>query len=126
MQAVSAPTGAISSREDALVLLEKAAKYFRTYEPHTPLAPGLERLIGWGRMTVAELMGELLPDDQSRAMYSQLTGVRLDGSDSQRYVAPPVTAQSSPTEQPASAEPQAAEEDTGWTGSPEPTAEPSW
>ncbi|WP_226665401.1 type VI secretion system protein TssA [Microbulbifer aggregans] len=83
------PTGAITSREDALRLLEKAAKYFRTYEPHTPLAPGLERLVGWGRMTVAELMTELLPDDQSRSIYSQLTGVKLDGTDNQRYVAPP-------------------------------------
>ena len=125
MQMVSVPTGAITSREDALQLLEKAAKYFRTYEPHTPLAPGLERLIGWGRMTVAELMGELLPDDHSRAMYSQLTGVRLDGSDSQRYVAPPVT-QSTPAEQPAAgAESQPAQEDAGWAA-PEPTAEPSW
>ncbi|MFV8783883.1 type VI secretion system protein TssA [Microbulbifer sp. SA54] len=86
---LSVPTGEITSREDALKLLEKAAKYFRTYEPHTPLAPGLERLVGWGRMTVAELMAELLPDDQSRSIYSQLTGVKLDGSDSQRYVAPP-------------------------------------
>lgn len=88
-QGITLPTGAITSREDALMLLEKAARYFRTYEPHTPLAPGLERLLNWGRMTVAELMSELLPDDQSRAMYSQLTGVKLDGSDSQRYVAPP-------------------------------------
>jgi type VI secretion system protein ImpA len=84
------PTEPLSSREDALRLLEQAAKYFRTYEPHTPLAPGLERLIDWGRMTVSELMAELLPEDQSRAIYSQLTGVKLDGSDTQRYVAPPV------------------------------------
>lgn len=83
------PSGVITSREDALKLLEKAAKYFRTYEPHTPLAPGLERLVGWGRMTVAELMTELLPDDQSRSIYSQLTGVKLDGTDTQRYIAPP-------------------------------------
>ncbi|MFC6981366.1 ImpA family type VI secretion system protein [Microbulbifer taiwanensis] len=87
---VAVAAGPVSSREGALKLLEEAAKYFRTYEPHTPLAPGLERLIGWGRMTVSELMTELLPDEQSRAVYSQLTGVRLDGSDTQRYVAPPV------------------------------------
>ena len=87
---IQSPVGAIATREDALVLLEKAAKYFRTYEPHTPLAPGLERLVSWGRMTVSELMTELLPDDQSRAMYSQLTGVKLDGTDDQRYVVPPL------------------------------------
>ncbi|WP_299594483.1 type VI secretion system protein TssA [uncultured Microbulbifer sp.] len=113
---IAVPTGAITSREDALQLLEKAARYFRTYEPHTPLAPGLERLLSWGRMTVAELMSELLPDDQSRAMYSQLTGVKLDGSDSQRYVAPPKTAAASPVSE-TSGEPaaaQGAQSESGW------------
>lgn len=115
-QSISAPTGPITSREDALQLLEKAARYFRTYEPHTPLAPGLERLLSWGRMTVAELMTELLPDEQSRAMYSQLTGVKLDGSDSQRYVAPPHVTSASPVSE-SSGEPaasQAEDNGSGW------------
>lgn len=119
------PAGPVSSREDALKLLEQAAKYFRTYEPHTPLAPGLERLIGWGRMTVSELMTELLPDDQSRAVYSQLTGVKLDGSDTQRYVAPPAAPAASAPAQESPAEPQEpAAADSGW-GSEEPQAEAS-
>lgn len=126
---VSAPSGTINSREDALVLLEKAAKYFRTYEPHTPIAPGLERLIGWGRMTVAELMTELLPDETSRAIYSQLTGVRLDGSDSQRYVAPPVM-QSNAEPAGNSEVTSAGEEpgtDGGWGAQPESaTKEAGW
>ena len=115
-QSIAAPTGTITSREDALMLLEKAARYFRTYEPHTPLAPGLERLLNWGRMTVAELMSELLPDEQSRAMYSQLTGVKLDGSDSQRYVAPPkVSAPNVASESAATAqEASVAADDAGW------------
>ncbi|GAB2511378.1 type VI secretion system protein TssA [Microbulbifer agarilyticus] len=123
--------GPVASREDALLLLEQAARYFRTYEPHTPLAPGLERLIGWGRMTVAELMTELLPDDQSRAIYSQLTGVLLDGSDGQRYVAPPVGAPHSPTSPPSS-EPPASDSNTdgGWSEEAKEEAvtshEPSW
>ena len=45
--------------------MEKVAAYFRTYEPHTPLAPGLERLINWGRMTVAELMVEHAPSAEA-------------------------------------------------------------
>lgn len=129
VQVVSAPSGTISTREDALLLLEKAAKYFRTYEPHTPLAPGLERLIGWGRMTVAELMTELLPDDNSRAIYSQLTGVRLDGSDSQRYVAPPVV-QSSAVSTGNSEAVSTGEEpgtDGGWGAQPQSeTTEAGW
>lgn len=113
---IAVPSGAITSREDALMLLEKAAKYFRTYEPHTPLAPGIERLLAWGRMTVAELMSELLPDEQSRAMYSQLTGVRLDGSDSQRYVAPPKASPASPAPESANqpANSTSTGEEPGW------------
>lgn len=120
--------GPVSSREDALRLLEQAAKYFRTYEPHTPLAPGLERLIGWGRMTVSELMTELLPDDQSRAVYSQLTGVRLDGSDTQRYVAPPAApAASAPAAESAPAAPQeSAPADSSWNEEPQAEAETGW
>ena len=131
VQQVAVPTGAITSREDALLLLEKAARYFRTYEPHTPLAPGLERLIGWGRMTVAELMTELLPDDQSRAIYSQLTGVLLDGSDSQRYVAPPAPAKSASPAAASEAAAAAPEQNDGNWSEPSETApaasgEPSW
>jgi len=81
--------GPITNREDALRSMEEAAKYFRQYEPHTPVAPGLERLIEWGRMTVAELMMELIPDSSARSLFSQYTGVKLDGSDSHAYVAPP-------------------------------------
>ena len=114
--------GAIVDREDALRRLTDVAEYFRRYEPHTPIGPGLERMIKWGRMTVAELMVELLPDDQAKGIYSQLTGVMLDGSDTQGYVAPPVTAkpaapsaaapaQAKPE---APAEPAAAEKTSGW------------
>lgn len=82
-------TGTIVHREDALRRLQEVADYFRIHEPHTPLAPGIERLIRWGRMTVAELMMELLPEDSSRGFFGQLTGLKLDGSDSHKYVAPP-------------------------------------
>lgn len=85
----SAVTGPIAHREDALRRLQEVADYFRTHEPHTPLAPGIERLIRWGRMTVAELMMELLPEDASRGFFSQLTGLKLDGSDGHKYVTPP-------------------------------------
>ncbi|SEA23444.1 type VI secretion system protein TssA [Microbulbifer marinus] len=122
------PAGAVSSREAALKLLEEAAKYFRTYEPHTPIAPGLERLIGWGRMTVSELMTELLPDDQSRAVYSQLTGVKLDGSDTQRYVAPPAVS-TAPAATPAmggATEPEAASTQTDWSEEPQAEASVGW
>ena len=58
--------GTIIDREDALRRLEEVAKYFRQFEPHTPIAPGLDRIVSWGRLSVSELMMQLLPDDQSR------------------------------------------------------------
>lgn len=88
IQGPAVATGAIVNREDALRRLQDVADYFRTHEPHTPIAPGIERLIEWGRMTVSELMMALLPEDHSRNAFSQLTGVKLDGSDDQKYVAP--------------------------------------
>ncbi|MAZ89739.1 MAG: type VI secretion system protein TssA [Cellvibrionaceae bacterium] len=105
-------SGAIQSREDALKRLQDVADYFRQNEPHTPLAPGIERLIDWGRMTVAELMMELLPEDHSRSAFAQLTGVKMDGSDTKKYVAPPTptakttTANDTTTPAPATAEPE--------------------
>lgn len=90
-------TGKIVSREDALRRLEDVAKYFRQYEPHTPIAPGIERLIQWGRMTVADLMMELIPDSNARNLFSQYTGVKLDGSDNHAYVASPEVAAAAPS-----------------------------
>lgn len=101
---VSGTQGPITNREEALKRLEEVAKYFRQYEPHTPIAPGLERLISWGRMTVAELMMELIPDGNARSLFSQYTGVKMDGSDEHTYVAPPVaTAAPQPAAQTESA-----------------------
>ncbi|WP_193165779.1 type VI secretion system protein TssA [Microbulbifer hainanensis] len=125
----SASAGPVSSRETALGLLEEVARYFRTYEPHTPLAPGLERLISWGRMTVSELMTELLPDDQSRAVYSQLTGVMLDGSDTRRYVAPPAashTPASTPAVSGAAKPAESTPAQTDWSEEPQTETGVSW
>lgn len=117
-------SGPIASREDALKAMESAAKYFRQYEPHTPVAPGLERLIEWGRMTVAELMMELIPDSSARSLFSQFTGVKLDGTDTHSYVAPPVATQQAPAQaQVSSQETRAVPESTP---QPEKTSGMGW
>jgi len=72
--------GAVNNRNDALLQLSEIAKFFRTTEPHTPIASGIERLVKWGRMPVGELMGELMPDATSRNIFRQLTGVEFHGS----------------------------------------------
>jgi type VI secretion system protein ImpA len=112
--------GPIADREDALKRLEEIASYFRRYEPHTPIGPSLERLVVWGRMTVADLMMELLPEDSARGIFAQLTGVKMDGSDNSTYVAPPKpkansaapAAKANKPEQPQQEEPEP--QNMGW------------
>jgi type VI secretion system protein ImpA len=73
----SVAVGAIANRDQALAQLAEIARFFRLSEPHTPLAGALERVVRWGRMPLSELMLELLPGEQSRRIYSQLTGIEL-------------------------------------------------
>lgn len=87
---VSAPrasTGPIGSREDALRKLEEVAVFFRATEPHTPLVSGIERLVRWGRMSMAELILELVPDPTARAFYEHLTGANFNPDSSHNNAA---------------------------------------
>lgn len=110
-------SGPITNREQALDQLKDVAEYFRTYEPHTPLADGIERLVRWGRMTVAELMMELMPEETSRSIFSQLTGVAMDGTSTATYVAPPAPAaapQAAPQETAAAPAEETPAQEGGW------------
>ncbi|CAH0990144.1 hypothetical protein SIN8267_00229 [Sinobacterium norvegicum] len=112
-------TDDIVTREQALIVLKKAADFFRLYEPHTPIASTIDRAIKWGRLPVAQLMMELMPDDNARAMYSQLTGVKLDGTATDKYVTYNKDITAAPQETPeavaAADEPAPAEPaDTAW------------
>ena len=89
MNTATGSSGPIAGREDALRRLQEVANYFRQHEPHTLLAPAIERIAGWGRMSAADLMMELVPDHSARTVLTQLTGIKLDGSDNNDYVAPP-------------------------------------
>lgn len=89
-------SGAIQHREDALNRLQDVANYFRQHEPHSLLSPAIERVVGWGRMSAAELLMELVPEDNARAILCQLTGIKLDGSDTATYVPPPVVSSPDP------------------------------
>lgn len=58
--------GALLTREDALRDLDRIADYFRRTEPHSPLAYTLEDAVRRGRMSLAELLAEVLPDEEIR------------------------------------------------------------
>ncbi|CAM3826904.1 type VI secretion system protein TssA [Parendozoicomonas haliclonae] len=115
--------GPIVDREQALKQLEEVSKYFRTYEPHTPIADGIDRLVRWGRMTVAELMMELMPEETARGIFSQLTGVAMDGSSTAQYIPPPTAvAAAAPVESGFEESEEPASND-GWGQPSEPASE---
>jgi type VI secretion system protein ImpA len=73
---VALPSGAPRSREDAFRTLLQVADYFRRAEPHSPVSYTLENAVRWGRMTLPELMAELLSADAPRQEYFKQVGIR--------------------------------------------------
>ncbi len=73
-------TRGLNSRKDALQLLSQVATYFKTNEPHSPLAYSIERLVRWGNLPLPELMRELI-DDGARNNFEKLTGVMAPSAD---------------------------------------------
>ena len=81
LTAAAAAPGAIRTREDALRELGRIADYFRATEPHSPLAYTLADAVRRGRMTLPELLAEIVPDQEARdAMLSRL-GIRPPSSE---------------------------------------------
>ena len=78
MAAAPAPGGpaVLATREDALRELGRIAEYFRRTEPHSPLSYTLEEAVRRGRMTLAELLAEVLPDTEARHGLLARLGIR--------------------------------------------------
>jgi type VI secretion system protein ImpA len=74
-----AAPGALRSREDAFRELERVAEFFRRTEPHSPLSYTLEEAVRRGRMSLAELLAEVLPDEDARHGLLARLGIRPDG-----------------------------------------------
>jgi type VI secretion system protein ImpA len=66
----------LASREDALRQLDRIAEYFRRTEPHSPLAYTLEEAVRRGRMSLADLLLEVLPDEDARKGMLGRLGIR--------------------------------------------------
>ena len=78
-QSASAPaqrTDGLASREDALRALALIADFFRRTEPHSPLAYTLQEAVRRGRMTLPELLEEIVPDSTSRSAILSSLGIR--------------------------------------------------
>jgi type VI secretion system protein ImpA len=73
---VAASPGQIASREDALRVLGEVATYFRRTEPHSPLSYTLDEAVRRGRMTLPDLLAELVADTDARNAILNSLGIR--------------------------------------------------
>jgi type VI secretion system protein ImpA len=67
--------GPIQSREDAFRSLLLVADFFKRTEPHSPISYALEQAVRWGRMSLPDLLVELIPEEQSRLQLFKLVGI---------------------------------------------------
>jgi type VI secretion system protein ImpA len=58
----SAAEIAVRTREDAFRALMKVADFFKRTEPHSPISYKLEEAVRWGRLSLPELMEEIMSD----------------------------------------------------------------
>ena len=78
------PVGSLANREQALRLLEQLSGFFQKTEPHSFLAYTLSDAARRGRMTLPELLSEVLQDETARHSMLTALGIRpqtLDGQE---------------------------------------------
>ena len=74
-KAASAQPAAVS-RDDMLRELGRIAEYFRRTEPHSPLAYTLDEAVRRGRLSLPELLEELVPDFGARGAILTQLGIK--------------------------------------------------
>jgi type VI secretion system protein ImpA len=73
---IAASPGQIASREEALRTLGEIAAFFRRTEPHSPLSYTLDEAVRRGRMTLPDLLAELVADTDARNAILNSLGIR--------------------------------------------------
>lgn len=74
-------SGAIASREDAYRMLEAVAAFLEKAEPHSPTPYLVKRAVTWGRMSLADLMQEVVREEGDIARYFSLLGIKESRQD---------------------------------------------
>ncbi len=64
------------TRDEMLGSLAAIAEFFRVHEPHSPLSYTLDEAVRRGRMSWPELLGEVVPDPEARAVILSQLGIR--------------------------------------------------
>lgn len=68
----------LNSRQEAINHLKTVATFFKTTEPHSPMAYGIEQVIRWSEMPLPDLLKELIADGEARKGYFRLVGIVQD------------------------------------------------
>lgn len=68
--------GVIKDRNDALDRLVKIAHYFREHEPQSIIPFALEQVVNWGKMSLPELLAELIPEEGPRKGLFRQVGIK--------------------------------------------------
>ncbi len=63
------------TRDTALRLLLELATFFRQTEPHSPVSHHIEQAVRWGKMSLPDLLKELITDDDSRKAVFTRVGI---------------------------------------------------
>jgi type VI secretion system protein ImpA len=66
----------LQTREDAFKTLLKVAEFFRRTEPHSPVSYALEQVVSWGKMTLPDLLAELIPEEAPRKSLFKQVGIK--------------------------------------------------
>lgn len=72
-----ATAGAIANRAQAFQQLEKVAQFLEKTEPHSPVHMLLRKAVAWGRLSMQEVLAELLAEQNSaREHVWEMLGVK--------------------------------------------------
>ncbi|MFN5290978.1 MAG: type VI secretion system protein TssA [Planctomycetia bacterium] len=82
VSATAGTGGPIKNRDDALRQLRILADFFLRTEPHSPVSYAINQAVRWGKLSLPDLLMELIPDLNARDYISKLTGVKINSDNS--------------------------------------------
>ena len=71
----AAAEGSVNSRAEAFKTLTEVARFFRKSEPHSPVSYALEQVVKWGKMSLPDLLTELIRDSSARESMFRHVGI---------------------------------------------------
>lgn len=70
--------GGQMTRENAFAQLTQLAAFFRQTEPHSPISYAIEQTVRWGKMSLPELLTELVANEDTRKAMFERAGLPRD------------------------------------------------